>query len=196
MTNNINQNQNLLVGDDQQNQNLSNCPYIKEISYENGVRNVKIVVWKSMYWAIVIFLVLEIIEIIISLFFYFSLGLTFTAIGLACCLLPIFIIFLLIPIGINCQIDYNSSNFTCQPFPTIPITYNFLKTSMSFNEINYFFIFKVQQFNKKYYKFGINKKDGDDLNLVTGQDASCSTEYDPKLKLIADIMNNWLKSEH
>ena len=194
MANNTNQDQNFLVQDDQQ--NLSNFQCIKVISYENGVRNVKIVVWKGMYCAIVIFIILEIVEIILSLVFYFLLNLTFTAIALGCCLLPTFLIFLFIPIGINCQFDYNNSNFSCQPFPVFPVTYSFLKTSMSFNEINYFFIFKFRQLDKKYYKLGINKKDGDDLNLVTGQDASCSTEYDPKLKLIADMMNNWLKSEH
>ena len=192
MSNN-DQNEYVPVSNDQQ--DLSNFPYVKEISNIDGIKKTKVIAWKSMYIGVLVLFIVDLFEGFLAYYFYTE-GQLIIGILIMCPVTIVLIIFLFIPIGINCQIDYNSSNFTSEPFPVFPITYSCFKTSISFNEINNFYLFKFKMLNKKHYKIGINKKDGTDIDLITGQDASCSSTFDQKLESLPKIMNNWLVSTH
>ena len=193
--NNPNQDENIPVLNEEQNEDLLNCPFIKEISYTNGVKKVKITTLKAMYIPAIIFIALDVLEICLIYWFY-TVDLLFIGILTICVVTIPLIVFLFIPIGINCEVNYNSANFTYRAFPVFPITYCCSEKSISFNEINNFYLFKFRQFNKKNYKIGINKKDGTDVDLVFGQDTTRVMEFDPKLELVPKIMNNWLVNKN
>ena len=125
-----------------QQQNSFDCPFIKEIRFENGIKKVKITLFKPIYLVVITFLILEIIEISLSVYFYFQ-GAIFAAVLLSTVLLPFIIVSLLFPIGINCQIDYNNANFTSRPFPVFPITYSCCETSICLYHISSFYLLKA-----------------------------------------------------
>ena len=166
-------------------------PFVSEISHIQGERIIKITAWRGIYYSLIIFLVLEIIEIIIALtvfknapilkwlFIFF--------------LFPIFIQFLFIPVKAICKYDYNNKTFSSHMSPVIPIPYPCSSFSITFNDIDFFYLFKIKKVGKKYYKIGVNTKDGEDHDIILGQDDKCSLEFDEKILSIPSIMKLYLR---
>ena len=165
--------------------------YIKELKYSKGEsRIIQITGFKGIYYIFLFFLILEIIEIIIA--FTILRRISFLKWLLTLNLLPFIILFLFIPVKAICKFDYNNKIFTSYITPIIPIAYPFYSHKVDFNDISFFYFFKIKKLSKKYYKLGINKLNGDDCDIILGLDASCSTKYDPKLFLLPSIFKSFL----
>ena len=171
--------------------NNMQSPYIKEKSHIQGERIIEIIAWKSIYSSLIVFIILEIIEIIIA--FTLFRKITFLKWLFILFLFPIFIPFLFIPVKAICKYDYNNKIFLSHVSPVIPITYSFYSNKINFEDISFFYFFKINKAGKKYYKIGINKKDGEDHDIILGQDIKCSREYDNKVKQIPFILKTYLR---
>jgi hypothetical protein len=173
-----------------QNEDISS-PYIKQVSYSDGIRTIKIIAFKGIYYALIIFAVLELIQIIIS----FTLLRNIAVLQWFLILLnvPFIILFLFIPVNAICKYDYNQRRFSSYITPIIPIPYCFYKNDISFEDISFFYLFKINKCRKKYYKIGINKKDGEDEDIALGQDHVVSTNYDENLNKIPRILKSYLR---
>ena len=182
------ENMNFIQGN---NNNNLQSPYIKEKSYSQGERIIEIIVWKSIYYSLILFLILEIIEITIA--FTVFRNINFLKWIFVFLLVPIFIPFLFIPVKAICKYDYNNKIFSSSVSPIIPITYPFYSNKINFENISFFYFFKIKKAGKKYYKIGINKKDGKDQDIILGQDIQCSREYDEKVKQIPFILKSFLR---
>ena len=166
-------------------------PFVSEISHIQGERIIKITAWRGIYYSFIIFFILEIIEIIIALTVFKNAPiLKWIFIFL---LLPIFIHFLFIPVKAICKYDYNNKTFSSHMCPVIPIPYPCYSFSISFNDIDFFYLFKIKKAGKKYYKIGVNTKDGEDHDIILGQDDKCSLEFDDKILNIPSIMKLYLR---
>ena len=167
-------------------------PYVKEISNEHGERIIKITAWKSIYYALLLFLVMEIIEIILGFLLFKNNYMRWLFVFL---LVPFIIVFLLIPANAICKFDYNNRTFSSYVTPVIPIPYPFFRVKIQFEDISFFYLFKIKKsYNKKkFYKIGLCHIDGEDKDIIMGQDHKCSRTYDPKLFLIPKILKSYLK---
>lgn len=173
------------------NNNNLDYPYIKEKSHAQGERIIEIIAWKGIYYSLLVFLILEIIEIIIA--FTLFRNITFLKWIFLFLLIPYFIPFLFIPVKAICKYDYNNKIFSSRVSPIIPITYSFYSININFEDISFFYFFKINKAGKKYYKIGINKKDGEDHDIILGQDIKCSREFDNKVKQIPHILKTYLR---
>ena len=169
----------------------NSSPYVFEISHSEKVRTVKVIGWKGLYYSLIILLCVEILQCIIG----FILFREIPSLKLAFCvmLLPIIIPFLFIPIKAICTFDYVNKVFSCYEMPILPIPYNFLKFSVNFSEISYFYFAKMKSLGKKNYKIGLNTHDGRDKIIIFGQDHKCSLEFDTKLTEIPVLLRHYLK---
>ena len=165
-------------------------PYIKEISNLHGERIIKIIAWKSIYFALILFAILEIIEIIIALTLFRKIFIKWLFIFL---LVPFMIMFLLIPINAICKFDYNNKTFSSYITPIIPIPYCFYRIKVQFEDISFFYFFKIKKLTKRYYKIGINLVNGEDKDIIVGQDHTKDSKYDPKLLIIPKILKSYLR---
>ncbi len=172
------------------NSNLSS-PYVSETSHFGGVRTVKVVGWKGMYYAVIILFCVEILQCLIG--FLLFRGIPSLLIAFCFMLVPIIIPFFFIPIKAICTFDYHNKTFSCYKMPILPIPYNCLKFSINFSEISFFYLAKMQTLGKKNYKIGLNTHDGQDKIIIFGQDHTCSLEFDVKLSEIPVLLRHYLK---
>lgn len=172
------------------------CDLIIPIKNENGIRTSKIYVWKGIVISLIIFLVIEIIDVAISIFLLPNEE-AFFPVKLVLCLIlvPIFIPFLFVPIGIVCTFDYNNELFSCYRYTAVPfLNYkSCLEYKISLREIDNFFVYKFGLQTKKHYKIGIRRKDGQEDYLVSGQDHTFSMQFDPRIDQIEATLNHWLR---
>ena len=108
-------------------------------------------------------------------------------------MVPFILLILLLPVNAYCKFDYNEKRFTSYITPIIPIPYCFNRNDIKFEDIAAFYYFRVPKCGKKHYKIGINKTDGQDADIILGQDGSCSREYDPNLIRIPYVLKRYLK---
>ena len=182
--NQINEDNNNLIHNSE-----SPSPYIKEIEHANGERIIQITGFKGIYYGLIIFGVLEIIEIIIA--FTLLRKIPFLQWLIILILLPFVILFLFIPVKAICKFDYNNKIFSSYITPIIPISYPFYSHKIDFHEISFFYFFKIKKSSKKYYKLGINKLNGDDCDIILGQDHTISSNYDSKLCALPSIFKSY-----
>ena len=179
--------------DDFINNNHEPYPYIKEISYSNDVRKIKISANKGIIIAVIILLCAQVIMIIMGLTLFKDmppLKIFFCVIEL-----PFVLIMLLYPASAICQYDYKSRTFISYVIPFIPIPYMCFSTKeINFNDIEGFFLKKKKNMNKKYYKIGVKLKDESQRIIIVGQDTGCKSEYDEKLNYIPFILRRLLKA--
>ena len=171
----------------------NSSPYVSEVSVSHSekVRTVKVIAWKGLYYALIILFVFEIIMCLIGFFLFREIP----SLKIAFCFmeLPMIILFLFVPIKAICTYDYVNKVFSCYKMPILPIPYNFLKFSVNFSEISYFYFAKMKSLGKKNYKIGLNTHDGQDKTIIFGQDHVCSEEFDIKLSEIPVLLRHYLK---
>ena len=165
-------------------------PYIKEISNIHGERTIKIVAWKSIYFALILFVILEAVEILIALLLFRKIFIKWLFIFQ---LVPLMVMFLFIPINAICKFDYNNKTFTSYITPAIPIPYCFYNIKVQFEDISFFYFLKIKKLSKRYYKIGINLVNGEDKDIIVGQDHTFRKDYDPQLLLIPKILKSYLR---
>ncbi len=173
------------------NNNNNTSPYIKEISHSQGERVIQIMAFKGIINALIILLILGIIQAIIGLVLFRNFP--FLKWLFILLMLPFIILFLLIPMKAICKYDYKNMKFSSYVYPIIPIQYFCLTNHVNFNEISYFYFFKVKSIGKKFYKIGISKVDGQDLDIIIGQDHVKLQEYDNNLLQIPSLLKSYLR---
>ena len=174
------------------NNNQEPFPYIKEKSYSNDVRKIKISGNKGIFISIIILFCLQLIMVIIGL----TLFKDDTPSKIIFCVveLPFLIILLLVPGNAICVYDYKTRTFNSYIVPFIPIPYMCFSTKeINFNDIEGFFLKKKKSLYKKYYKIGVKLKDESQRTIMVGQDTGCNSEYNEKLNYIPFILRRLLK---
>ena len=166
-------------------------PFINEISYNQGQRIIKITAWRSLKYSLLLFLIIEIIEIIIAFTVFKKIPYLKWLFTLF--LLPIFIPFFFLPVKAICKYDYNNKIFSSFISPVIPISYSCFSFNVKFKDIDFFYFFKIKKTGKKYYKIGVNTIDGEDHDIILGQDDSCSLEFDNRVLEIPGILKFFLR---
>lgn len=166
-------------------------PYIVEKSHSNGIRVIHIIGWKSLYYGMIVLLVMQLLLVIMA-FTLFN-DIPFFKVLFIVLNLPIIIPLLFVPVKAVCTFDYNNKKFSSCQYPIIPIPYTCFSINVNFSDISFFYFYKINQMSKKFYKIGINKMDGVDQDILLGQDHSCSTEFDPKITRIPSILKSFLR---
>ena len=174
------------------NENTENNPYISEISYKNNIRKIRISTMKANLIAVIILLVVQVALIFIGIFLFEnkSLKIMFCTMQL-----PMIIIFAFSPGGTVCKFDYNSKIFSSCLLPTIPIPipYMCFSLTINFDKIDGFFLQKVGNTTKKYFKIGVKDISGKDKIIAIGQDIKCESNLDEKIKFIPFLLRAYLK---
>ena len=173
------------------NNNNNTSPYIKEISHSQGERVIQIMAFKGIINALIILLIFGIIQAIIGLVLFRNFP--FLKWLFILLMLPFIILFLLIPMKAICKYDYKNMKFSSYIYPIIPINYFCFSNHVNFNEISFFYFFKVKSIGKKFYKIGISKVDGQDLDIIIGQDHVKLQEYDNNLLQIPSLLKSYLR---
>ena len=122
------------------NQN-SSYPFIKEISYSNDIRKIKISGQKSLLIAVIVLLCVQAFMILIG----FTVFKDIKPLKILFCImeLPFLFVLLIAPANAICKYDYNSKTFISYVVPIIPIPYMCFSSGLiNFNEISGFFIKK------------------------------------------------------
>ena len=167
-------------------------PYIKEISYSNDVRIIKIKGQKATLITFIILACFQVVMVIIGLTAFKEYK--FVKILFCVIELPFMLIMLIAPADALCKYDYNSRTFISYVVPIIPIPYMCFSTkTINFNEISGFFLKKKKTVNKKFYKIGVKLNDEDERIILVAQDPGCSSEYNEKLNYIPFILRRLLK---
>ena len=122
-------------------------PFINEISYNQGERIIKITAWRSLKYSLLLFLIIEIIEIIIAFTVFKKIPYLKWLFTLF--LLPIFIPFFFLPVKAICKYDYNNKIFSSFISPVIPISYSCFSFNVKFKDIDFFYFFKIKKTGKK-----------------------------------------------
>ena len=185
------QGENINLINNNNNNNNNTSPYIKEISHSQGERVIQIMAFKSILGALLILLVAGIIQAIIGLVLFRNIP--FLKWLFVFLMLPFIILFSLIPIKAICKYDYKNMKFSSYIYPIIPIPYVCFTKHVNFNEISYFYFFKIKSLGKKFYKIGISKVDGEDLDIIIGQDHIKSQDYDNNLLQIPSLLKSYLR---
>ena len=187
MENSENATNNLMIEDLEK-----DCTYISTSKSTKEFRIVELTTFGAMYYVLFLLIFLEIIESIIAFtvlkndkFFKYFLTLP---------LLPYIIVLLFFtPVKAICKFDYVNRVFSSYMTPIIPIPNMFYSTNVNFHDIGYFYFFKIRKCNKKNFKCGINKIDGEDVDIAIGQDTYLSKQYDPKLIKLPAILKKYLR---
>ena len=175
----------------QNDENSSLSPYIEEVSYIGAERIIKIKAFKGIYIGLIVLLVVEVVLIILA--FTLVSSVPFAKWLLILNMIPFIILFLFIPDKAICKFNYNTKRFSSYLTPIIPIPCFFYKIDISFHDISFFYFFKIPKCTKRYFKLGINTKDGEDLDIILGQDSTLSKQYDEKLFKLPGILKSYLK---
>lgn len=176
------------------NENTEKNPYITEISYKNNIRKIRINSMKANLIGLIILLVLQVALILIGIFLFENktLKIMFCTIQL-----PFIILLAFSPGGTVCKFDYSSKIFSSCLLPTIPIPipYMCFSLTINFEKIDGFFLQKVGNMTKRYYKVGVKDISGKDNIIAIGQDAKCQCHgnLDEKIKFIPFLLRAYLK---
>ena len=167
-------------------------PYVVEKSHSPGERIISVVSLKSIYIALIIFVVLQVGLIVLAIFLLD--GLPVVQVLMSLMEFPLFLFFLFVPIKAIIKYNYSQQTITCYKKPIFPISYSCFAKTINFKDISFFYFLKIKSCCKKNYKIGIALKDSDDdIDLIFGQDAKISLEYDNKLYDIPAILKSYLK---
>ena len=174
--------------------NNSNEPYpfVKELSYSDDIRKIKITGGKGMLYALYITLSMEVICVILGLTLFADIK----PLKILFCImqLPYMLIFLFSPADAICKYDYTNKTFVSYITPLLPIPYTcFFSNQINFYDIEGFFLSKSKNANKKYFKVGVRLQNGQEIIIYVGQDASCSCEFRKEIDFIPFILRKLLK---
>ena len=165
--------------------------YITEISYKRGVRTIKITAFKNIYVILFILLIIQILDTVTA--FTILREILFLKILFLFAITPFILFFLFLPINGICKYDYIHNTFTSYATSIIPIPCKCFYNKIYFQDINFFYLFKIQKFNKKYFKIGINSADGRDREIITGAIYNTSSYYKTQLSKIPSVLKYFLK---
>ena len=166
-------------------------PYIKEVSYSNDVRKIKISGNKGILITVIILLCLQVVMMVLGLTLFKDmppLNILFCVIEL-----PYLLLLLLYPSSAICQYDYKSRTFISYIIPFIPIPYMCFSLTINFQQIDGFYLQKVGSMTKKYYKIGVKDINGKDTIIGIGQDNKCQSDLDENIKFIPFLLRAYLK---